>query len=78
MQKRKRNHIEVHLLCNTPFRINFLGGWYFVTKIVQTYCEKKIVLVIEKNFEAEGQEFSKTFRSLEQFIQTVKVQNNFL
>ena len=28
-------------------------------------------------FEAEGQEFSKVFRSLEQFILTVKVQNNF-
>ena len=24
--------------------------WYFVTKIVLTYCEKKNVLVIEKNF----------------------------
>ena len=24
--------------------------WYFVTKIVLTYCEKKIVLVIKKNF----------------------------
>ena len=24
--------------------------WYFVTNIVLTYCEKKIVLVIEKNF----------------------------
>ena len=23
--------------------------WYFVTKIVLTYCEKKIVLVMEKN-----------------------------
>ena len=28
-------------------------------------------------FEAEGQEFSKILRSLEQFIQTVKGQNNF-
>ena len=28
-------------------------------------------------FEAEGGEFSKFFRSLEQFIQTVKGQNNF-
>ena len=28
-------------------------------------------------FEAEGQEFSIFFRSLEQFIQTVKGQNNF-
>ena len=28
-------------------------------------------------FEAEGQEFARFLRSLEQFIQTVKVQNNF-
>ena len=28
-------------------------------------------------FEAEGQEFEKFLRSLEQFIQTVKAQNNF-
>ena len=28
-------------------------------------------------FEAEGQEFEKVLRSLEQFIQTVKGQNNF-
>ena len=40
---------------------------------------EKIVLVVEKKllkFEAEGQEFSKILRSLEQFIQTVKGQNN--
>ena len=24
--------------------------WYFVSKIVMTYCEKKKILVIEKNF----------------------------
>ena len=29
------------------------------------------------NFEAEGREFSNFLRSLEQFIQTVKGQNNF-
>ena len=29
-------------------------------------------------FEAEGQEFAKILRSLEQFIQTVKGQNHFL
>ena len=29
-------------------------------------------------FEAEGREFSKILKSLEQFIQTVKGQNNFL
>ena len=28
-------------------------------------------------FEAEGREFATFLRSLEQFIQTVKVQNNF-
>ena len=28
-------------------------------------------------FEAEGQEFAKLFRTIEQFIQTVKGQNNF-
>jgi hypothetical protein len=28
-------------------------------------------------FEAEGQEFAKFLKSLEQFIQTVKGQNNF-
>jgi hypothetical protein len=28
-------------------------------------------------FEAEGQEFAKFLRSLEQFIQTVRCQNNF-
>ena len=43
------------------------------------YCSdllwEKIVLVIEKNF--WNFEFSKILRSLEQFIQTVKGQNNF-
>ena len=36
--------------------------------------------MIKKNFskfEAEGREFAKILRSLEQFIQTVKGQNNF-
>ena len=41
--------------------------WYFVTKTVLTYCEKKNVLVIKKNF----------LRSLELLIQAVKGQNNF-
>ena len=41
---------------------------------------EKIVLVIEKKllkFEAEGREFAKFLRSLEQFIQIVKGQNHF-
>ena len=37
---------------------------------------RKNCLVIEKTFEAEGREFAKILRSLEQFIQTVKGQNN--
>ena len=46
---------------------------------------RKKILVIKKNdqekllkFEAEGREFENFLRSLEQFIQTVKGQNNFL
>ena len=40
---------------------------------------KKCSSVREKllKFEAEGREFGKFLRSLEQFIQTVKGQNNF-
>ena len=38
--------------------------WYFVSKIALTYCEKKIELL---KFEAEGWEFAKILRSLEQF-----------
>ena len=44
------------------------------------FCEKKIVLVIEKKilkFEAEGREFENILRSLEHFVPTVKGQNNF-
>ena len=55
------------------------NAWYFVTKIVLTYCEKNCSSNQEKllKFEAEGREFAKILRSLEQFIQTVKGQNNF-
>ena len=51
----------------------------FFAKIVLTYCEKNCPSDCEKNlkFEAEGQEFAKFLRSLEQFIQTVKGQINF-
>ena len=46
-------------------------GWYFVTKIVLTYCEEKFFYSDQEKhlkFEAEGQE---------QSIQTVKSQSNF-
>ena len=45
--------------------------WYLVSKIVPTNCKKKKLLVIEDfflKFEAEGREFAKILRSLEQFI----------
>ena len=41
---------------------------------------RKIVLSEREKvlkFEAEGREFAKVLRSLEQFVQTVKGQNNF-
>ena len=52
--------------------------WYFVTKTVLTYCEKNCSSDREKllKFKAEGREFAKILRSLEQFIRTVKCQNN--
>ena len=54
-------------------------NWYFVTKIVLTYCEKNCSSNPEKllKFEAEGREFAKFLRSLDQFIQSLKGQNNF-
>ena len=57
----------------------FAGEWYFVTKIVATYCEKNCSSDREKlwKFEAEGGEFANFLRSLEQFVQTVKGQDNF-
>ena len=49
-------------------------NWYFVTKIVLICCEKNCSSDWEKllKFEAEGQEFAKCLRSVEQFIQTVR------
>ena len=45
--------------------------WPTVRKICSRDWEKLL------KFEAEGREFAKNLRSLEQFIQTVKGQNNF-
>ena len=71
----------VHVGVKWPLSVKLNCMWYFVTKIVLTYCEKKMVLVFEKKklkFETKGQEFAKFLRSLEQFIQTVKGQNRIL
>ena len=51
--------------------------WYFVTKIVPTYCEKNCSSDREKSFEIRGREFAKFLISLEQFIQTEKVRTIF-
>ena len=52
--------------------------WYFVTKIVLTYSEKKKCSSDREKlleFEAGGGEFAMFLRLLEQFIQTM--QKNF-
>ena len=51
-----------------------LVHWNFVTKIVRKKCSSDREKLLK--FEAESQEFVK-MRSLEQFIKTVKGQNNF-
>ena len=58
-----------------PFLRSF--GILLFTDIV--LCEKNCSSFGEKllKFEAEGREFAKFLISLEQFIQTVKGQNNF-
>ena len=60
-------------------KIAVFKQWYFVAKIALTYCKKNCSSDREKllKFEAEGREFAKFLRSLEQFIQTVKGLNNF-
>ena len=52
---------------------------FFVTEIVLTYYEKEKSSDREKRlkFKAEGREFIKCLRLLEQFIQTMKSHDNF-
>ena len=73
--------------------IFYLGISYLLEKKITKKCHNGILLpklfghTVRKNcssdrekllkFEAEGREFAKFLRSLEQFIQTVKGQNNF-
>ena len=63
-------------------RLLYTFGNWFESGILLPNCSdllwEKLFLVIEKNFwKAEGREFAKILRSLEQFIQTVKGQNFF-
>ena len=59
-----------------------------MAKMKMVFCYKKLFWPIARKncssdrekilkFEAEGREFAKILRSLEQFVQTVKGQNNF-
>ena len=45
------------------------------SQMIRVYCSSDREKLLK--FEAEGREFAKLLRSLEQFIQTVKGQNNF-
>ena len=54
---------------------------FCLKKLFRTSARKKSVFKDREKllkFETKGQEFAKFLRSLEQFIQTVKGQNNFL
>ena len=64
---------------NSPIGEYVEKNWYFFTKIVLTYCEKKCSNDRVKllKFETEGRECAKYLRSLEQFTPTMKGQNNF-
>ena len=70
--------LELKKLENKNFYISIINGilspklfWPTVRKKNSSDREKLL------KFEAERREFSKFLRSLEQFIQTVKGQNNF-
>ena len=60
-----------------PQHFKAKNQWFFVSKIVLTYCEKKLFLWSGKTFEIRGWKFAKNLRSLEQFIRAVKGQYIF-
>ena len=76
---RPRGHFFLQRSKLGTFQGKFNEKWYFVAKIVLTYCERKMFQWSRKTFETWGSRprISKFLRSLEQFIQTVKGQNNF-
>ena len=70
------DHLDLQLF---PVKIGKEQKLYFVTKIVLSYCEKNCCSDGENilKFEAEGREFPKILKSLDQFVRTVKGHNNF-
>ena len=74
-RKKRWNHVVVFISSSQISMVFFYQNF-------SDLLWEKIVLMIEKKhlkFEAEGREFAKCLRSLEQFIQTVqwKVKTNF-
>ena len=55
---RFKKYIKQHM----KFKVNYFQKWYFVTKIVLTYCEKKLDREKTLKFEAEGREFAKKIK----------------
>ena len=56
---------KVFQILTNLLSMGVIWQWYFVSKIVPTYCEKTIVLFIETfflKFEAKGQVFAKNLR----------------
>ena len=60
------------------YQLNELGNGILSPKLFLPTVKKTCSSVWEKllKFEAEGQEFAKSLRSLEHFIRTMKGQNN--
>ena len=55
---------KVFQILTNLLSMGVIWQWYFVSKIVPTYCEKTIVLFIEifLKFEIKGQVFAKSLR----------------
>ena len=75
----------IHYVPHAPEKLRWLkilkknDNGILLPRLFWPTVRKKISSDLEKllKFEAEGQEVAKFLRSLEQFIQTVKGQNNF-
>ena len=67
-----------HFTCEKRRSISYLNNGILLPKMFWPTVRKNCSSDREKllKFEAEGWEFAKLLRSLEQFIQTVKGQNN--
>ena len=66
--------LKVISMASTELMIEF--RMRMQSQMIRVYCSSDREKLLK--FEAEGREFAKLLRSLEQFIQTVKGQNVFL